>query len=91
MVRIEGGQAPDTYVVGLAFPGIQILIRHPSGKEAEHISRGISTLFHGKCHFLLGPTFVYCASCEQSAPIFVGKDANGRTIYSINVLCKIRG
>lgn len=90
VVRIEGGQASDKYVIGLASPSLQLLIRHPSGKEAEHISWGISTFFHGKEHFIIGTTMVYFASCDQSAPIFVGKDTNGRTIYSINVSCKIR-
>jgi len=87
-VRIEAGSPPDIYIVGLKSPSIQVAIRHDSGSEAERIAKEIWNLFHGKSHFYIGETKVYFTKCDQSEPIYLGKDNNGRTMYSINVSCK---
>jgi Bacteriophage minor capsid protein len=88
-VRIDGGDAPDIYVVGLKSPSVQIVIRHEDGNKAEEIAGEIWSLFHGKEHYRIGSTKVYFSSCDQSEPIYIGTDKNHRTIYSINVTCKI--
>ncbi|MDC3413962.1 minor capsid protein [Terrihalobacillus insolitus] len=88
VVRIEGGQNPDIYTVGLKSPSIQVLIRHKKGEEAERLANDIWSLFHAKSHYEIGSTFIYFSSCDQSEPVFVGKDKNDRTIYSVNVSCK---
>jgi hypothetical protein len=88
-VRLDGGQSPGNYILGLKTPSIQIVVRHQKGSEAERISKDIWNLFHGKEHFTIGNAKVYFSSCDQSEPIFLDKDNNGRTIYSINVTCKI--
>jgi hypothetical protein len=88
-VRVESGSPPDKYILGLKSPSIQVVIRHERGREAERISQEVWKLFHGKEHFMIGGTKVYFSSCDQSEPIFLDRDKNGRTIYSINVTCKI--
>jgi hypothetical protein len=88
VVRVEGGQAPDLYINGLKSPSIQFLVRHAKGSEAERISQEIWKLFHDKTHYSIGSTYLYVSKCDQSEPIYVGKDKNDRTIYSINVSCK---
>lgn len=89
IVRIEGGSAPSVYIDGLKSPTIQIIVRHESGNDAERISKTIWNLFHNKAHYSIGNTKVYFSWCEQSEPIYLSKDNNGRTLYSINVACKI--
>lgn len=88
-VRFNGGQAPDKYVLGLKTPSVQIVIRHKDGSEAERIAQDVWDLFNGKEHFNIGSTKVYFTSCDQSEPIYLDKDKHGRTIYSINVTCKV--
>jgi hypothetical protein len=88
-VRVEGGSPPDKYIIGITSPSIQIVIRHKSGKEAERISHDVWNFFHGKEHFMIGDSKVKFASCDQSEPIYIGVDNNERTIYSVNVTCKV--
>ncbi|WP_033829098.1 minor capsid protein [Bacillus andreraoultii] len=89
-VRFNDGQPPDIYIVGFKTPSIQIVIRHERGDEAERIAKDIWNLFHAKEHYEIGSTKVFLSYCDQSEPIYVGKDKNGRTIYSINITCKVR-
>lgn len=88
-VRIEGGAPPDKYILGLKSPSIQIVVRHERGSEAERIANEVWKLFHGKEHFMIGDSKIYFTSCDQSEPIHMDKDKNGRTIYSVNVSCKL--
>lgn len=84
-VRVESGGNPHDYILGLKSPSIQVVIRHEKGSEAERISKEIWNLFHGKEHFTIGTTKIKFASCDQSEPIYLDTDKNGRTMYSINV------
>lgn len=89
-IRFNEGQPPNLYLIGFKTPSIQIVIRHKSMEEAETLANRIWNLFHGKEHYEIGNTKVFVSYCDQSEPIFLGKDNNGRTIYSINITCKIR-
>lgn len=89
-VRFNDGQPPDIYIVGFKTPNIQIVVRHKKGDEASRVAKNIWQLFHGKEHYKIGSSKVFISYCDQSEPIYVGKDKNNRTIYSINVTCKIR-
>lgn len=88
-VRVEAGNPPDIYILGLKSPSVQIVVRHEKGSEAERISQAIWKLFHGKEHFTVGASKIQFSSCDQSEPIFLDRDKNGRAIYSINVSCKV--
>ena len=90
VVRIDGGDSPDIYSVGLKSPSIQVLIRHKNGEEAERLAKEIWKLFHAKSHYYIASTYVYFSRCDQSEPVYIGLDKNNRTIYSINVSCKVR-
>lgn len=88
VVRISGGGSPDLYTVGLKTPSVQIIVRHKKAGEAETLAQDIWTFFHAKEHYNVGNTKVYVSMCDQSEPLNLGKDENGRSIYSINLTCK---
>lgn len=88
-VRVDGGGSPDLYIIGIKTPSIQIVVRHDKASEGERLSKDIWKLFHGKTHYQIGQAQVKFSMCDQSEPIFVGVDNAGRTIYSINVTCKV--
>lgn len=85
VVRMEDGGVPNIYIVKLSSPSVQVLIRHESGQEAERVSYDIWNHFHGKEHFQIGLTQVAFSQCNQSQPVFLRTDNNGRTIYSVNI------
>jgi hypothetical protein len=88
VVRVDGGGTPDLYTVGLKNPSVQVIIRHRKAIDAETISQDVWNLFHAKEHYDVGNTKVYISMCDQSEPLYIGKDENNRTIYSINLTCK---
>lgn len=88
-VRFNDGEPPDLYLVGLITPSLQIVIRHESGKEAEKIATELWQLFHAKEHYKIEDNYVHISMCDQSTPVYVGRDNNDRTIYSINVTMKV--
>ncbi|WP_163530887.1 minor capsid protein [Halobacillus ihumii] len=90
VVRVEGGEPPNHYIIGLTSPNIQIIVRHRQASEAERIAKKIWKHFHGREHFEIGSSYVYGTFAEQSEPIYLDHDDNGRSIYSINIACKVR-
>lgn len=88
-VRFNDGEPPDLYIVGLYSPSIQIVIRQDSGQEADKVSTEIWKLFHAKEHFFIGDSKVFISMCDQSTPVYVGRDNNDRTLYSVNVSMKV--
>lgn len=89
-VRLNEGGAPNKYMSKLLSPSVQYVIRHKSASEAERISSKIWEHFHNRSHFEIGGSYVYSSTNEQAQPIYLDQDDNGRTIYSINVTCKLR-
>lgn len=89
VVRVDGGDSPDIYVTGFKSPSIQVLIRNRKAGEAERQAIEIWNLFHGKTHYKIGNSIVHLSRCDQSEPVYIMRDKNGRTIYSVNVSCKV--
>lgn len=87
-IRLEDGGEPHLYIPGFKSSGFQIAIRHESEEEAERIANELWALFHGQTHYKIGNTLVYVSMCDQSEPIYIGVDENGRTVFSINVSCR---
>ena len=84
-VRLEGGQPPHMYIEGLRYPAAQIMIRHEDERTAEKIAYQVWDTFNAKSNYMIGLTHVRLSTCDQSIPIYVGADNNGRTLYSINI------
>lgn len=90
VVRVEGGDAPDIYSVGIKSPSIQVLIRHKNVEQAESIAKQVWELFHANEHYSIASTYVFLSRCDQSEPVYVGLDKNNRAVYSVNISCKVR-
>lgn len=88
-VKLTGGSV-DKYIKGIKTPSFQIMIRagHPSDAEGKAVE--IYDHFHGKEFFNFGTTYVAFCIADQAVPIPLGKDDNGRTLYSLNFTCKIK-
>lgn len=88
-VRIEGGGEPNIYVP-IKTSGFQIMIRNKSDESGEAIANAVWRLFHSKEHYVIGSEYIYVSMCNQSEPIYIGDDKNGRALFSINVSCRNR-
>lgn len=82
-VRMQSGFAPSEWTTKRR-PGFQIVLRAKNPQDAEARSNAIFAALHGKTEFKLGNTRVIKCTSDQSAPIYLDKDANGRTLYSLN-------
>lgn len=89
-VKFTGGAAPDKYTIGVRSPSFQILVRakHPSTAEAK--ANELFDLLNGKTHFFVGNELVASCFADQSAPVYIGDDENGRAVYSLNFTCKTK-
>lgn len=82
-VRITGGYAPSEWT-SRAQPSFQIVLRTKLASAAEPKANAIYANLHRKTEFMLGNTRVVKCLADQSAPLYLGKDENGRTLYSLN-------
>lgn len=82
-VRMQAGYAPSEWTTKRQ-PGFQIVLRAKNPPDAEARSNAIYASLHGKREFTFGTVRVVNCVSDQSAPIYLGKDANGRTQYSLN-------
>ncbi|WP_314587921.1 minor capsid protein [Paenibacillus terrigena] len=82
-VRLSGGFRPSEWT-SKRKPSIQIVLRTKQASAAEPKANAIYAGLHRKIEFDLGGTRVVSCTADQSTPIFLGKDANGRTMYSLN-------
>lgn len=80
-VTINGGGSPDKI---LSRPSLQVIIRAKSGSFAESKAWEIYNHLKLKTNFKIGATSVVLCRAEQSSPLFIGTDENGRFLYSIN-------
>lgn len=78
MVRITPG-ATERHVNRL---NIQILLRNESASQAEAKAWEIYQALRIKTGFFIGSTYVI--QCIANQPLYIGKDENGRTQYSVN-------
>lgn len=81
--RITGGYAPSEWTPK-AKPSFQIVLRTKLASAAEPKANLIYADLHRKTEFMLGNTRVVKCLADQSAPLYLGKDENGRTLYSLN-------
>jgi len=79
MVRITPGATESRHINRL---NIQILLRNESASAAEAKAWEIYQDLRVKTRFLVGSTYVI--QCFANQPLYIGKDENGRTQYSIN-------
>lgn len=82
-VRITGGYAPSEWTPK-AQPSFQIVLRTKLPSAAEPKANAIYADLHRKTEFYLGNTRIVKCLADQSAPLYLGKDENGRTMYSLN-------
>lgn len=78
MVRITPG-ATERQVNRL---NIQILLRNESASACEEKAWEIYQTLRIKTGFFVGSTYVI--QCFANQPLYIGKDENGRTQYSVN-------
>ncbi|WP_419884832.1 minor capsid protein [Paenibacillus sp. B-A-8] len=81
--RITGGPPPSEWS-SVAYPSFQVVIRAKSSATAETKANAIFEALHGKAEFIIGTTRVVICLADQSAPWYLGPDANNRALYSIN-------
>jgi len=82
-VRMTGGYAPSQWTTK-GKPSFQVVLRAKSVKTADAKALEINAELNGKTEFSFGTSRIVKCMADQSSPIYVGKDANGRPLYSIN-------
>lgn len=82
-VRLTGGGSPD-HIVSIKRPSIQVMVRAKAVVTAESTANQIHANLHQKRDFVFGSTRVIVCAGDQSTPIYIGTDGNGRALYSIN-------
>jgi hypothetical protein len=81
--RITGGYAPSEWT-SKARPSFQIVLRTKLASAAELKANAIYADLHRKSEFMIGSTRIVKCLADQSAPLYLGKDESGRTLYSLN-------
>ena len=82
-VRLFGGFAPDKYIPKQR-PTLQVVIRGKNGVTTESKAWGIFNSFHQRTNFAIGTQKISSCFADQSAPLYLGLDANNRPMYSVN-------
>lgn len=82
-VRMTGGYAPSQWT-SKRKPSFQIVLRAKSARTADDKANEIYAHLHGLTEVMFGNTRIIKCIADQSSPIYLGKDANGRTQYSLN-------
>lgn len=81
VVKVTGGTSPTPT---LSRPSFQVVIRarHPS--DAEDKAWEVYEFFNLKRSFDVGSLHVIYCNAQQSSPLYIGTDDNGRFLYSVN-------
>lgn len=82
-VRLTGGFKPSEWT-SKAKPSFQIVVRAKLPQTAEAQANAIYEHLHRRAEFKFGVLRVVKCLADQSAPMYLGKDANGRAVYSLN-------
>lgn len=82
-VRMTGGFRPSEWTSKMK-PSIQIVLRAKSSKTADEKAYEIFGLLNGLTEVYFGSSRIVKCIADQSSPIYLGKDENGRTLYSLN-------
>ncbi|MFW5434354.1 minor capsid protein [Paenibacillus apiarius] len=81
--RLTGGFSPSEWT-SKSKPTFQIVVRAEKASVADAKATKIYEHFNGKAEFYIGDTRIIKCLANQSSPIYLGKDANGRAMYSLN-------
>jgi len=81
--RLTGGYRPSAWTTKRK-PSFQVVVRATQAAVADHTATAIYEHLHRRQEFFLDNTRVVTCLADQSSPIYVGKDENGRTLYSLN-------
>lgn len=82
-VRIFGGYAPNQWLPTRR-PSFQVIVRNRSGPAAEAKAYELYNAFHRKQFYVIGNQRIVASFADQSAPLYLGQDENGRPTYSVN-------
>lgn len=82
-VRMSGGYEPSEWT-SKRRPAFQVLVRAKSSAKAAQIADAIFEDLASKGEFYFGTIRVVKCRANQSSPIYLGKDANDRTMFSLN-------
>jgi hypothetical protein len=88
----EYGLAEADAKLPYAEPGIQVRVRGDAGdfRTAERLAKQVWDALHGLGgRTLAGGTWLQLALCQQSAPMPLGRDGNGRPEWTVNARCEI--
>lgn len=80
--RLTGGLPPSEWTTK-SKPSFQVVVRGKAS-VADAKATEIFTHLHGKSEFHIGSTRIIKCKADQSSPIYLGKDANSRAMYSLN-------
>jgi hypothetical protein len=81
VVRLTGGSGPTSTLLK---PSFQVLIRSAHPRTAEAKAWEVFNFLNLKTGFDVGLTHVVFCTAQQSTPLFIGEDENGRSLYSVN-------
>lgn len=82
-VRLTGGFRPSEWTTKKR-PSFQIAVRAKLNTNADAKANEIYAYLHNKREFTIGTTRIVSCTADQSSPLYLGVDENGRTIYSVN-------
>ena len=82
-VRLGGGYPPSQWT-SKRKPSFQIVLRAKSARTADEKANEIYAHLHRLTEVMFGSTRIIKCIADQPSPIYLGKDANGRTQYSLN-------
>lgn len=81
VVKVTGGGSPTQT---LSRPSFQVVIRAKHPRNAEDKAWEVYEFFNLKRGFDVGQTHVIYCNAQQSSPLYIGTDENGRFLYSVN-------
>lgn len=82
-VRIFGGYAPSQWT-NKRRPSFQVVIRGKNGIAAEAKAWAVYNAYHQRADYVIGTQRIVATFADQSAPLYLGLDANNRPMYSVN-------
>lgn len=87
-VRVIGGSEPAA-TASVLHPGVQLMVRAEQPEIAEEQANRIFRALHGKREFQAGTVRVIHSLAKQNAPVYTGKDEQGRTLYLLHFVWTI--
>lgn len=82
-IRLYGGFTPSEWTEKRK-PSFQIVLRAKHPAVAETKANAIYGHFRNRREFAFGNTRVVSCRADQSAALYIGRDGDGRYLYSVN-------